>query len=313
MEIPVYIFTGFLESGKTMFIQDTLEDKRFNSGEKTLVLVCEDGEEEYNPGKYYGKNVFFETVEEQDTLTEEYLNGLIKKTRAERVIVEYNGMWMLQPFYDAMPEGWIPYQDMLFFDSTTFANYNANMRGLVADKITNADVIIFNRIPDGADIMPYHKAVRPLSRRANIIYEFKDGHIQNDEIVDPLPFDINASVIQIEDRDFAFFYQDLMTEMKKYNGKTVKFKGVAAKTPKFPDNSFAIGRHIMTCCAADITYCGIVSVANDATNIVSGAWYTLTAAVNVKFSRLYGKKGPVLTVKSLERAIEPDESVATFY
>lgn len=313
MEIPVYLFTGFLESGKTMFLQDTLEDKRFNSGEKTLVLVCEEGEEEYDSSKYSGKNVFFENIEEQEALTEEYLSGLIKKTRAERVLIEYNGMWMIQPLYDAMPESWVPYQDMLFFDASTFINYNSNMRSLVADKITNADVIIFNRIPDGSDIMPFHKTVRPLSRRANIIYEFKDGHIENDEIVDPLPFDINASIINIEERDFAFFYQDLMTEMKKYNGKTVSFKGVAAKTPKFPENSFAIGRHIMTCCAADITYCGIVSVADNAQTVVSGAWYTVTAVINVKFSRLYGKKGPVLTVKKLERAIEPEEAVATFY
>ena len=45
-QIPMYVFTGFLESGKTKFIQETLEDPRFNSGEKTLLLVLEEGEEE---------------------------------------------------------------------------------------------------------------------------------------------------------------------------------------------------------------------------------------------------------------------------
>ena len=48
MEIPVYLFTGFLDSGKTKFIQETLEDVNFNNGEKILLVVCEEGEEEYN-------------------------------------------------------------------------------------------------------------------------------------------------------------------------------------------------------------------------------------------------------------------------
>ena len=46
-EIPVYLFVGFLESGKTKFIQETFEDPNFDSGDKTLLLICEEGEEEY--------------------------------------------------------------------------------------------------------------------------------------------------------------------------------------------------------------------------------------------------------------------------
>ena len=45
-QIPVYLFTGFLEGGKTRIIQESMEDKRFNSGEKTLMIQCEDGIEE---------------------------------------------------------------------------------------------------------------------------------------------------------------------------------------------------------------------------------------------------------------------------
>ena len=105
MEIPVYLFTGFLESGKTLFIQDTLEDSRFNAGEKTLLLVCEEGEEEYRPDKFSGRNVTIETIEDAEELTEEHLAGLLAKAGAERVLVEYNGMWNIQQFYDAMPEG----------------------------------------------------------------------------------------------------------------------------------------------------------------------------------------------------------------
>ena len=313
METPVYLFTGFLASGKTLFIQDTLEDKRFNSGEKTLLLVCEEGEEEYDPSKFSGKNVTVKVLEDQDELTEDNLKKYAAACRAERVMVEYNGMWNIQDFYDNMPENWVPYQDMLFFDGNTFLNYNANMRQLVVDKLSDADVVVFNRIPKGTDTMPFHKIVRATSRRADILYEFQDGTLIPDEIEDPLPFDVNAPVIKIEDKDFALFYRDLTENLKNYKDKTVQFKGLAAVDAKFPDKTCAIGRHIMTCCAADITYCGLVAKLRDQDHPVNSGWYTVTAKIDIRFSRLYGKKGPVLYVTDMQKTIEPEEQVATFY
>ena len=143
MEIPVYMFVGFLESGKTTFIQDTLCDKRFNSGEKTLLLLCEEGEEEYDPSKFYGKNVKIETIDSEEDLTRENLDALRKKANAERVIVEYNGMWPISSFVQAVPDNWTLYQSMMFADATTFMTYNANMRNLVVDKINFSEMVAF--------------------------------------------------------------------------------------------------------------------------------------------------------------------------
>lgn len=313
MEIPVYLFTGFLESGKTLFIQDTLEDSRFNAGEKTLLLVCEEGEEEYRPDKFSGRNVTIETIEDAEELTEEHLAGLLAKAGAERVLVEYNGMWNIQQFYDAMPEGWIPYQNMLFFDANSFLNYNANMRSLVVDKLQDCDVCVFNRVPEGTDTMEFHKIVRATSRRTDILYEYQNGRLVPDEIEDPLPFDINAPVITIEDRDFALFYRDLTEEMKKYKGKRVRFKALAAVDPSFPERTCALGRHIMTCCEADITYCGLVSKLKPEQRIENSAWYMIEAVIDVRFSRLYGKKGPIFNVESAAVTTPPQQQVATFY
>ncbi len=313
MAIPVYLFTGFLESGKTTFIQDTLEDKRFNSGERTLLLVCEEGEEEYDESKFSGKNVKICVIDSEDELDERKLAAMVSEYNAQRVLVEYNGMWMIQTFYDNMPEDWVPYQNMLFFDSSTFKSYNSNMRSLVVDKLSDCDVCVFNRIQQGIDTMEFHKIVRGISRRTNILYEYADGTLVPDEIEDPLPFDIDAPVIEIEDRDFALFYRDLTEDMKKYKGKTVRFKGIAATDPKFPDKTCALGRHIMTCCADDIQYCGLVSKVKDSSMVQNSYWYTVTAEIDIRFSRLYGKKGPVFNVKRLEPADAPEEQVATFY
>ena len=203
MDIPVYLFVGFLDSGKTKFIDETLKDPRFESEEPTLILLCEEGEEEYDLSSYGDAKVVAEVIEEEKDLSSAYLDSLIKKTGATRVIVEYNGMWMLQSFYDAMPKEWILYQEFFLMDATTAVTYNANMRSLVVDKLTDSELVIFNRFDNSLDKMALHKIVRGISRKADIVYEYKDGSIAYDDIEDPMPFDINADVIEINDKDFA--------------------------------------------------------------------------------------------------------------
>lgn len=312
-EIPVYLFTGFLESGKTKFIQETLEDKRFNKGERTLLLVCEEGEEEYVPERFSGENVFIQYIEDTGRFTPDRLSAMVKRNKADRVVVEYNGMWQLSEFYNALPDDWTVYQEMMFADSTTFVNYNANMRSLVVDKLQGCELVIFNRCTDATDKMPLHKIVRGISRRADIAYDYVDGHVEYDDIEDPLPFDIEAPVIEIGDRDFALWYRDMNEEPKKYIGKTLKFKGLVAADGKLPKDTFVIGRHIMTCCADDIQYGGLIAVWDGASGLKTRDWITVTATLEFEYNKGYRGKGPVLHVVSAEPAQAPEEQVVTFY
>ena len=312
MEIPVYLFTGFLESGKTKFIQETLEDERFNDGEYTLLVLCEEGEEEYQPKTFSGKNVFIKTVDEVEQLTSDLLSGWLKETGAERVIVEYNGMWTLDKLYNALPKKWTIYQEMMFADANTFENYNANMRSLVVDKLKSAELVIFNRFSDDLDKMPLHKIVRGIQRNNAIIYEYLDGSTEQDTIEDPLPFDINADVIEIADTDYALWYRDMMEETEKYNGKTVKFKGLSAKDKKMDSDEFVTGRHVMTCCADDIQYAGLMCKTGAKCNVKTGDWLNITATICIEFNKAYKAKGPVLKVLEYTLTSEPDEKVVTF-
>ena len=242
-EIPVYLFLGFLESGKTKFIQETLEDPRMNSGERTLLLVCEEGEEEYSPESFKVDRVTKVTLESVEELTFENLENLTKKHNVDRVVVEYNGTWMLQQFFDAMPESWVINQIMTFFDATTFLNYNKNMRQLVFDKIQMTQMVVFNRFKGEFSKDDFHKIVRGISRRPDIVYEYIGGKAEFDEIEDPMPFDVNAPIIEIDDRDFAWFYRDLAENTQGYAGKTVRFKGMAAVSAKVPKGCIVqIGR-----------------------------------------------------------------------
>lgn len=312
-EIPVYLFTGFLESGKTKFIQETLEDPRFNTGEKTLVLLCEEGIEEYDVAKMPGKNVYVHSIEEKSDLSKDKITALVKKTNAERVIIEYNGMWLLNELFDALPQNFVLAQEFCFMDSTTIMSYNSNMRQLVFDKLSTAELVIFNRVKLSQDVQPYHKLVRAISRRADIIYEFTDGSILPDNIEDPLPFDVNAKVIEIEDRDYAIWFQDMMNDMGKYTNKTIKFKGIVARDAKLPNDTLIVGRQVMNCCAEDIQYCGIACDWKDASTFKTNDWVVVTAKLSVGVHKLYRSKGPYLTAISVEKSEPPVEQVATFY
>ena len=312
-DVPVYLFTGFLESGKTKFIQETLEDRRFCNGERTLLLVCEEGEEEYAPDQFADKNVFIRVINSQEELNAEALKRFLDETKSARVVVEYNGMWLLDALYGAMPEGWMVYQEFMFADATTFISYNANMRQLVYDKLKSCELVVFNRFKPDMDKMEFHKIVRAASRRADIAYEYAGGKVEYDDIVDPLPFDINAPIIEIGDADFAEWYRDMSEEPKKYENKTVRFKCRALVRKKMPEHSFIVGRHVMTCCVEDIQFAGLVCQWDKANTVQDDTWIILTARINFKFNRAYSRKGPVLTYIDAEPCEAPEQPVATFY
>lgn len=311
-QIPVYVFTGFLDSGKTKFIQETLEDERFNAGERTLLLVFEEGEEEYDFSTYPHKNVFLEVLDQQSVTTKD-LQNLAKKYKAQRVVAELNGMNLVGDLYTRFPEGWVVAQEVMFADATTFMTYNANMRNLTMDKLVGAQMVVFNRLEPGADTMPLHKLVRAANRRIDILYDYTDGTTAFDDVVDPLPFDINAPVIEIKDEDFALWYRDVTEEPEKYNGKTVRFKGQVAMLRRNKDGMFAPGRFVMTCCVEDIQFCGIPCVYAGAKNLVPRDWVMVTAKISAERHSLYkGEIGPVLTARSVEAASAAEPDVATF-
>ena len=312
VQIPVYVFTGFLDSGKTKFIQETLEDPRFNAGERTLLLVFEEGEEEYDFSTYPHQNVYLEMLDQQ-TVTTKQLQTLAKKHKAQRVVAELNGMQLVGDLYSRFPDEWVVAQEVMFADTTTFMAYNANMRNLVMDKLVGGQMVIFNRLPLGADTLPFHKLARAANRRIDILYEFADGSTAFDDLEDPLPFNIEAAVIEVADEDYALWYRDVTEEPEKYNGKTVRFKAQVAMLRRDRNKMFAPGRFVMTCCADDIQFCGVPCRYDNADKLVSRDWVMVEAKISAEKHSLYkGDLGPVLTAISVTKAEPAREDVATF-
>ena len=311
-QIPVYVFTGFLDSGKTKFIQETLEDPRFNAGERTLLLVFEEGEEEYDFSTYPHQNIHLEVLDQQ-TVTTKQLQTLAKNCKAQRVVAELNGMQLVGDLYTRFPENWVVAQEVLFADSTTFMTYNANLRNLVMDKLVGAQMVVFNRLEKDADTMPFHKVARAANRRIDILYDYTDGSTSFDDVEDPLPFDINASIIEIKDEDYALWYRDVTEEPKKYDGKTVRFKAQVAMLRREKNGMFAPGRFVMTCCMDDIQFCGVPCHFADAASLESRSWVMVTAKIAAEKHPLYhGELGPVLTALEVLPAQAAEQEVTTF-
>ena len=276
------------------------------------MILCEEGEVELDPTEM-GDNVSYATFDDVQRLTPDRLAAAQKRAGADVVVVEYNGMWQLDAFYNAIPENWMIYQEILIVDSTTALAYNQNMRSLMVDKLTSCEMVVFNRVKPDTDKLALHKLVRGISRRAMIWFEDVDGNLDMDEMEDPLPYDISAPVIEIRDEDFAIFYRDLTEDTGKYMGKTVRFKGIVALDASLPRGEYAIGRHVMVCCADDIAYRGVVARGMGRLSLKTRDWVTVTGRLSMEYSKLYRGEGPVLTVDEIVTASRPEQEVATFY
>ena len=312
-DIPVYLFTGFLDAGKTRFIQQTLEDKSFNTGERTLLIVCEEGDGEYDPTRWRNaKGTVRRLCEREADFTEALLAQWQFETGCERVIIEWNGMWMLDTLYGALPARWVVYQEFCFADARTFLLYNRNMRQLVYDKLKSCELVVLNRFDRKDDIMPFHKIVRAANRSCDIAYEDEKGKVRYDDIIDPLPFDKNAAVIDIADADYAIWYRDLNESLDSYDGKTVRFTAQAATSADLPAGDLIVGRQMMTCCAADVQFAGLIATKNPRGDIGDRDWVKLTASIRVGRHPGYDRPGPVLTIREISACEPPAEEIATF-
>jgi len=304
MEVPVYLINGFLESGKTTFIRTTLEDPEFAGTDRTLLIVCEEGIEEYNPEYCKKKHIDLEFATDMGELTAEYLEELDKRYRPDKVIIELNGMWKMEDVLEIdTPEGWITVQMITMINGETFDSYINNMRSLIVEEFKYSDTIIFNRA-EKVDRKNARRTIKPVNRKAGILYETEDGMDNGQSDDDELPYDRNQKHLVIDDDDFGLFYLDILDHPDVYEDKEITFKAQFYKNPSMPKDTFAPGRFAMQCCANDIGFIGIISrIPSTLKDFMESHkdrdWIVVDGTVKTQFRREYGGKGPVLYIKKL--------------
>ena len=139
----VYIINGFLESGKTEFISYTLGQPYFHIKGKTLLILCEEGEIEYDDFLLRSSRTELELIEDEEDFTPSHLIELEKKHKPERIIIEYNGMWNYKNM--KLPWHWTVEQQVTTIDASTFPMYYNNMKTFLAEMVRKSELIIFNR------------------------------------------------------------------------------------------------------------------------------------------------------------------------
>ena len=314
-QVDVYMVTGFLEAGKTTFMEKFVLPDKPTKNMKFALISFEEGEEEYTEELLKKNNIDIYYFD-RDNLNEDFLNDFQKKTNYRAIFVEYNGMWLLQDFIDAMPDNWAIVQVFSVMNSKTIMTENANMRQLVFDKLKMTDIVLFNRINDQTDVLSLHKLVRAVSRQTNILLQNeKTMRVDRDTIVDELPFDMEAPIIEIDDRDYAYFYRELCENTNSFNNKVVSFTAIAGQDKTLKNNTYVVGRHIMQCCAADIQFYGMVCFSDDKMTMETNNWYRITGKIDIRNHPIYKGKGPVITLISREKVepLQEEDRVATFY
>lgn len=312
IEIPIYLITGFLESGKTTFINFTVAQDYFQIDEPTLLITTEEGEVEYNEKELLKYNTVLEVVESQEQFTPEYLKKLKRRYNPERVILEYNPLWSVKKLEEMeMPRGWGIVQEIVTVDASCFQIYMQNMKSIFMEMSLHADMVMFNRCRPQDPLASFRRSIKVVNPACDVLFEDEEGEISN-IFEDSMPYDLDADIIDIEDADYGIFYVDMEDHPERYRGKTVRFKGRVLKSENANAKFFVPGRMAMTCCADDTTFIGYICEFPKAKSLLMGQWVEVTAVVDWKYMEQYEGEGPVLIAKDIKSVQRPEVDLVYF-
>ena len=307
---PVYIINGFLDAGKTDFFRYTIAQPYFRTKGKTLLIVCEEGENDYEEKLLKSTNTVVEYIEEEEDFNPDALVALDAKHNPERILVEYNGMWNFKNM--RLPVMWNLEQQITVIDCSSFELYFSNMKSLLAEQIRNSDLILFNRCDGLTENLPsYKRNVKAINQKADIIFEDQNGEVDV-TLDEDLPFDLNDDPIELNNYGYGMFYLDALDHVERYEGKNVKFKGMVLIPPEFPEGRFVPGRMAMTCCAQDMQFLGFACEYDKVDELKEKEWVEVTAKVVKQYVAEYQGEGPVLVATAVKKTTEPANPVIDF-
>ncbi|MCR5421240.1 MAG: GTPase [Lachnospiraceae bacterium] len=305
----VYFVNGFLEAGKTTFIKELIGRESFRISGKTLILLCEEGDLEYEEKELEDSDSILEVINEEEDFNEENIMEIEKKYRPERVIVEYNGMWDRKNL--ELPWYWDDIMEIAVFDASTFKLYSDNMRPLLAEQVRQAELVIFYKADEVRDrLASYMRNIKAINNRAAFVFRGKEGDI----ILDPdenLPYDINGDALELDEEGFAVACMDSLERYELYEGKKVHFKACVYKMKDGSDLEFVAGRKIMTCCEADLTFLGIICGYPKAYELENREWVEIYGIMRVRFDDILHRDIPVCRITELKKIAPPDNEIIT--
>lgn len=314
MEIPVYLFTGLLESGKTTLIQEVAGEEDFLEPGTTLLIQCEEGEAEFSESFLKEYDMVLLKAERPEDFNELFWKRCEKEYKPTQIMIEYNGMWeMEQLFSSHMPEDWFVGGIYSTVDASTAELYITNMRKNFMEPLRDSNLIIFNRCTEDTERMKFRRSLKALNPQVQVAFERTDGTMYENEI-EEMPFDYSGETIEIDDMDYGLWYLDAMDHPERYMGKEITFTARYCASAKKGQKYFVPGRHIMTCCEDDIQFLGFLCKFEGDMPFKHGDWIRLTVHFDYGECQMYGpdEEGPILTLIHIEQGTQPKPELVTF-
>ena len=294
-QLPVFVINGFLEAGKTQFMKFTMQQEYFRTDGNTLLIVCEEGEEEYDEGLLESTHTTVKYIDDINDLNLQKMEELTKEVNPERILIEWNGLWEQDKL--EIPNIWFINQMITIFDTSTLDLYikNKDLKAYMGKMLRNSELVICNRADDIDEdtLSAYHLQIKAMAPNAEIIFEGEEGEITGDFSIN-LPYDLDDARLVIKPEDYGIFYVDTMDRPEKYDGKEVEFTAQVVRPNGIGDDILITGRRAMTCCEADIQFLGFVCKYKGAKNFKNKDWVKVKGKIKFEMNKQYRAKGPVI-------------------
>lgn len=313
--VPVFVFTGFLESGKTTFIKNEwLKEDIFHDGSKTVLILCEEGVEEFNKEKLAKSNITLITLDDTSQFTEEFLFNIDKQYKPNNVIIEKcTSQTVEEMFSFDYPQDWGIADIVTLIDASTFDMYSKNMGKMMLQQYQYSSIVVFNRCDENTSKQKFRANIKASNPQASIYFQNINGDIEQFE--GELPFDYNKDSIELEDIDYGLFYIDLMDNPQRYENKTITFNAQCVQPKGFPKTAFASGRKAMTCCADDVQFLKLLCLAENVKvpKFKPWDWLKITGIMNLHaLPENPNEPMPVLTITKIEKS-KPAQSELVYF
>ena len=294
-QLPVFVINGFLEAGKTQFMKFTMQQEYFRTDGNTLLIVCEEGEEEYDEGLLESTHTTVKYIDDINDLTLQKMEELTKEANPERILIEWNGLWEQDKL--EIPDIWFINQMITIFDTSTLDLYikNKDLKAYMGKMLRNSELVICNRADDIDEdtLSAYHLQIKAMAPNAEIIFEGEEGEITGDFSIN-LPYNLDDAKLVVKPEDYGIFYVDTMDRPEKYDGKEVEFTAQVVRPNGIDDDILITGRRAMTCCEADIQFLGFVCKYKGAKNFKNKDWVKVKGKIKFEMNKQYRAKGPVI-------------------
>ncbi len=294
-KLPIFVINGFLEAGKTQFMKFTMQQEYFQTDGNTLLIVCEEGEEEYDKALLDATHTTVKYIDDISDFTKEKMEEFTKEVNPERVLIEWNGLWEQDKIL--IPESWFINQMITIYDTSTLDLYikNKDLKAYMGKMLKDSELVICNRADNiYEDILStYHLQIKAMAPNAEIIFEGEEGEITGDFSIN-LPYNLEDTKLIIKPEDYGIFYVDAMDRSEKYDGKDVEFTAQVVRPNGIGDDILIPGRRAMTCCEADIQFLGFVCHYKGAKNFKNKDWVKVKGKIKYEMSPQYRAKGPVI-------------------